>query len=102
MITYDIIKTSTPQQRRAKRTITHDDPDWKQQTLKRAYDACKFHEGDYVKIRKTPDRGQIFAVYDDIQHVNWVGMRPFFVAVNMKDGRMVMAHPAQLKRTNSL
>lgn len=102
MITYAITVTnnqSTSSPIQQIRPVHPSDPEFKQVVLQRNLNENHYAEGARVKIRKSADRGIVERIVGSVDDINWVNDRPMFLQVKFDDGKVMMCHPSQLKRS---
>ena len=92
MITYQVISNNTKTSKHPAKFLS------KQEIFTRVFNNTKhLKAGQYVKIKRTPNKGVVVEIIKDMERVNWQSNRPFFVLLKMDTGEEVLAHPSQLK-----
>ena len=100
MISYEIISTVTDSPKpRSSTRVRPGDPDYKKTVFNRVFSNCHVHEGDIIKVRKSPKRGKVMEVISDFERVTWESNRPQILIIEV-DGSRYFAHPSQVKRVN--
>ena len=69
--------------------------------LKRAINATQLKVDERVKVRRTPRKGTIQRIVNNVNDVNWVKGTPHFIEVKFDDGVTMMCHYSQLKRSRT-
>lgn len=99
MISYKIVSNAGEKPTKA-RLLKPGSSDYKERVLERAVKSNQLEVGEYVKIRRTPQKGVIKEIRLEVDKINWKNNQPLFIVVEI-DGREVLAHHSQLKRARS-
>ena len=75
------------------------DKNFREITFKRSLAGCRIKVDDRVKLRGTPKKGKVRAVYQDAVLVEWENNRPMYIEVQFDDGSINICNPGQLKRS---
>jgi hypothetical protein len=99
LISYEIVSTDTSLLRSSRRQsrVKAGEPGYRAEVFQRVLKACTLQEGDYVKVRGTPKKGQILKKHLEMDAIQWNNNRPLLLEV-LIDGALHAAHPSQLKR----
>lgn len=77
------------------------EPGYRENVFNRVLKACHIQEGDYVKVKGTPKRGQVIKKHLVADEAQWKDNRPLLLEIKV-DEMVYAVHPSQLKRVNSL
>lgn len=97
MISYEISSTPTVPTKQTRKRPHPGDVGYRDTVLRRAFENCHLNGLDFIKVKGTPNKGQILEVVTDPDKVQWERNRPLFLRVLVND-KEYMAHPSQLKR----
>lgn len=100
MIEYDIIVKHGKDQPALRTVVAPQDENYKEVVFQRGLKQCRLVAGDRVKPRGSGIRGTVEEIVTDIESVNWARNRPMFVQVKFDDGKVMLCHPSQLKRSS--
>lgn len=102
MITYRIVskRYSKPVEKQKKERADPSTPEGKEKIFSRVLTVAKkvFKEGNRITIYGTKTEGTVRKVLINLEEVTWHNNRPYFIEVDLIDGRRILANPFQLKR----
>lgn len=104
MITYEITSSSTANLKHSRtlsKILRPEDQGYKESVFRRAFEGCKLSGLDFIKVRGTPNKGQILEVVANFNNIKWEKNRPMFLRIKVND-KEYMAHPSQLKKISKI